>query len=614
MEILNLVQGSPEWLAYRARTFNASEAAAMMGVSPYTTRNELLRQKATGDTPDVDSMKQRIFDKGHEAEAMARPIVEAKMEDDLFPTTGMRVVDEMEMLASFDGLTMDGETAWENKLWNASLVAKVCAEEIPETHWPQLEHQLLVSGAKRVYFTVSDGTEKNTVGTWYESMPERRAQVIAGWKQFQIDLANYKHVESAPVPVAASIEALPALFVQVEGRVVTSNLKAYREAADAFISNIKTDLQTDQDFADADKMVLFCGDAEKRLELVKVQALSQTASIDELFKTIDGIRDGLRAKRLELDRIVKSRKDSIRAEIRQGGIDALAIHIAMLNKRLGKPYMPAIAADFAGVMKNKRSIVSLRDAVDTELAKAKIAANEVADRISFNLSTQDELAADHAFLFADTAQIVLKANDDFAMLVKQRISDHKEIEAKRQAEETTRKAIAQAAAPKAVNIPAPAAIKSAERLEADHAEALIWNAALDEEKARPTIAHSEKEEVWSVDEEGFSCSSLGELIDNNADILTIGRTVYAGTADRPTMRQLCDADDIIEMMSERAYEIAGEYADGFPDVDQEAKDGLNALLAAWMEKHCSYINFYAVSNIREYVLTADDLCQVQKAA
>lgn len=440
MEILNLIQGSPEWHAVRAKHFCASEAAAMMGVSPYMNRNELLRQKATGDTQDVDPAKQRLFDKGHAAEAMARPIVEVILGDDLFPATGRRTVEGMPMLASFDGLTMDWEEAWENKLLNADLVASVRANEIPATHWPQIEHQSIVSEAKRIYFTVSDGTEENTVGIWYESVPERRAQVIAGWKQFQIDLENYKHVEVAAAAVAAPIEALPSLHVQVEGRVVTSNLKAFREAANTFIGNIKTDLKTDQDFADAAKMVTFCSDAEKRLELVKVQALSQTASIDELFKTIDSIREGLRAKRLELDRNVESRKNTIRAEILQGGKDALAEHLANLNKRLGKPYMPAIAADFAGVMKGKRMIASLRDAVDTELAKAKIAANEVADRIEINLKTLHELAADHDFLFADTAQIVLKANDDFGMLVKQRVADHKDAEAKRQADEALRKA------------------------------------------------------------------------------------------------------------------------------------------------------------------------------
>jgi hypothetical protein len=73
-------------------------------------------------------------------------------------------------------------------------------------------------------------------------------------------------------------------------------------------------------------------------------------------------------------------------------------------------------------------VASLRDAVDTELARFKIEANAVADRIQINLGTLRELAANHTFLFADTASIVLKASDDLTALVKLRIAEHEQAE------------------------------------------------------------------------------------------------------------------------------------------------------------------------------------------
>ena len=76
MKTLDLIQGSEEWQAARAKYFTASEAPAMLGLSKYQTRQDLLRQKATGHIPEVDSAKQRLFDRGHAAEAAARPIVE----------------------------------------------------------------------------------------------------------------------------------------------------------------------------------------------------------------------------------------------------------------------------------------------------------------------------------------------------------------------------------------------------------------------------------------------------------------------------------------------------------------------------------------------------------
>ena len=71
----NLQQGSPEWHAFRAEHFGASEAAAMLGLSKYTSRTELLRQKSTGISKEVDANTQAIFDRGHATEALARPII-----------------------------------------------------------------------------------------------------------------------------------------------------------------------------------------------------------------------------------------------------------------------------------------------------------------------------------------------------------------------------------------------------------------------------------------------------------------------------------------------------------------------------------------------------------
>ncbi len=74
----NAPQGSAAWLAARSKHFCASEAAAALGLSKYTTRDELLRQKATGLTEEVSPAKQRIFDAGHEAEALAPPFAGAR--------------------------------------------------------------------------------------------------------------------------------------------------------------------------------------------------------------------------------------------------------------------------------------------------------------------------------------------------------------------------------------------------------------------------------------------------------------------------------------------------------------------------------------------------------
>ena len=122
----------------------------------------------------------------------------------------------------------------------------------------------------------------------------------------------------------------------------------------------------------------------------------------------------------------------------QDGKDKLAEHIAALNTRLGKPYMPPIVADLAAAIKSLRTMTSLQNAVDTLLATKKIEASAAADRIEANLNSLKELAADHKFLFSDTAVIIGKANDDLVSLIKSRIADHAAAEAKRIEAETAR--------------------------------------------------------------------------------------------------------------------------------------------------------------------------------
>ena len=81
----DLKQGTLDWAAFRATHFGASEAAAMLGLSPYATRNDLLKLKSTGLVPEVDAATQRIFDRGHETEIGGRSMAEDLIDDDLYP-------------------------------------------------------------------------------------------------------------------------------------------------------------------------------------------------------------------------------------------------------------------------------------------------------------------------------------------------------------------------------------------------------------------------------------------------------------------------------------------------------------------------------------------------
>lgn len=193
MKLIDIQQGSSEWLALRLGHFTASEAPAMMGDSPYTKRVELLYQKASGYRPVVTPYQQKKFDEGHAAEANARPLVEGREGLELFPVTAVHTVNNLPLLASFDGLNLDKTLVFEHKLWNQKLVAQIEREGLGPLYYWQLEHQLLVAEqAERVLFVCSDGTADNFRYVYYESQNNRRDALIAGWQQFQADLEQYK--------------------------------------------------------------------------------------------------------------------------------------------------------------------------------------------------------------------------------------------------------------------------------------------------------------------------------------------------------------------------------------------------------------------------------------
>ena len=498
MKIHNLIQGSEAWPAYRAQHFNASDAPAMMGCSPYKTRAELLRELHTGVVGDVDIATQKRFDNGHRVEALARPLAEAFIGQELYPVTGSNG----RLSASFDGLTMDETEGFEHKALNDALRAAFKAMEalpplddaaacrlLPIYHRVQMEQQLHVSGAERILFMASEWTADGELvdehNVWYYPDATLRGEILLGWDQFERDLAAYTPPPAAEAaPVGKTPDTLPALRIEVTGAVTASNLAEFKATALGAIRAVNRSLSTDQDFADAEKAVKWCSDIESRLEAAKEHALSQTADIDALFKALDDIGAEARTVRLDLGKLVARRKVEVKESAVLAARRALDAHIAALNAEIAPMMLRPIAADFAGTIKGLKSVSSMQDKLDGLLATTKIAAEAEARAIRANVATFQERAAGFEFLFADLGQVVHKAADDFATLLQARIATHQAAEVVR---ENARKAAAATAAatPAPAPVAAPAAplsgLRGMVRMPAGHtAESVVAAARADE--------------------------------------------------------------------------------------------------------------------------------------
>lgn len=433
MRTVSLIQGTPEWHAHRAAHFNASDAPAMMGCSPYKTRSQLVREFATGVAVEHDAATLQRFADGHRFEDLARPLAETIIGEELYPCVGV----DGKFSASFDGLTLLEDTAFEHKSLNDDLRLAMHDgnDDLPLHYQVQMEHQAMVSGAERVLFMASKWSGDELVEErhcWYIPNPELRAKILAGWAQFEADVAAYEPAPAAaPVATGRAPDQMPALRIEVTGMVTASNLAEWKEQAIAVFQGISTELVTDQDFADAETTVKWCGSIEEQLKAAKQHALGQTESIDLLFRTIDAIAEEARSKRLALEKRVKTRKDERRTEIGNAARRAVQQHVLAINETLGEHAIPmptTLVADIAEAMKGKRSFASMQEAVDAVAANAKIDASQYADRIRANAAI---LAghAEHATLFADRVQLCAsKAPEDLRNLVAARIAEHQQAE------------------------------------------------------------------------------------------------------------------------------------------------------------------------------------------
>lgn len=431
MRILNLKQGSDSWREHRAKRRNASEAPAVMGVSKKTSRNELIQMKATGTEKEFsDWVQKNLLDNGHVIEKATRPIAEKIVGEELFPASATD--DDGYLAASYDGLTMMHDICWENKSWNEEKAAIVRQGEVPEEDVWQVIQQLAI-GPEKCLYTVSDGTEQKTVHVWVTLDEADRKKLLAGWKQFDEDVANYQHVEAKPEAVAEPVTELPSVSVHVSGAIdIIDNFQIFENALRDFIDNqLIKEPKTDQDFANLDSQIKALKRAEEALDAAESYALAQVEVMDRMKRTKDTLRELARANRLRAEKLLDAEKKNRRNEILQNAKQALTDHVEAINETLDGATLPPVSADFAAAMKGKRTITTLQNAADTELASAKIAANETADQIRTNLKALDELAADHRFLFNDLQAIVTKPADDFKAIIKARIAEHKEAEEKR---------------------------------------------------------------------------------------------------------------------------------------------------------------------------------------
>ncbi|MCS4292692.1 putative phage-type endonuclease [Comamonas sp. BIGb0152] len=443
MKVVNLTQGTPAWHAHRAAHFNASDAPAMMGCSSYTSRSELIKRLSTGIEPEVDAATQRRFDQGHQFEELARPLAEKIVGEELAPLVGTNGKNS----ASFDGLTLMGETAWEHKSLNERLrnamTPSATGTDLPLEYQVQMEHQAMVAETvERTLFLASKWVLDQSTGEWiceeqrscwYTPNPELRAKIVAGWAQLEQEVTAYQpEAEAAkPAPEAKLRDALPALRLDAKGEITTSNLDEFKAGALTRINSINTVLETDQQFAEADDDAKWLRDVAEAMKQAGKRVRANMQSVDEALTVLEQLDEIATSKAIALEKRVKSEKDARKQSLVLQAQQDLDSHTAALNQRLGTNWLPRLAGGFAEVIKGLKSLDSMRDRVAVALTNAKVDANALADQLDANRKHLVQDSGDWITLFPDFGTVGAKASEDFRALAALRIGQHQAAEAKK---------------------------------------------------------------------------------------------------------------------------------------------------------------------------------------
>jgi putative phage-type endonuclease len=177
--IIQLKQGSQEWLDYRRTMRNASETAAVLGESPWCTPYQLWLQKTGRSVVATTTAMQH----GTQMEPVARAAYEAQTGNIMQPL----VMQDGPYSASLDGLDLDGQLLVEIKCpykgQDSALWKEAAIGQVPEHYRLQVQHQLMVSGAAMAHFWVFDGQQGLLIPVERDQAAMDR--IRQGWDAFQ---------------------------------------------------------------------------------------------------------------------------------------------------------------------------------------------------------------------------------------------------------------------------------------------------------------------------------------------------------------------------------------------------------------------------------------------
>lgn len=145
-------QGTAEWLEWRKNKIGASDAAAIMGMSPWKTPYQLWLEKVGV----IENTQNAAMKRGSEMEEQARWVFCDDLSIAVYPSVEVHAKYPW-MIASLDGRDAERKIIVEIKCPGAKDHALALKGEIPEKYYAQLQHQMTVCDLNGMWYYSYDG-------------------------------------------------------------------------------------------------------------------------------------------------------------------------------------------------------------------------------------------------------------------------------------------------------------------------------------------------------------------------------------------------------------------------------------------------------------------------
>lgn len=188
MKLIDIPQGSPDWIALRKRYATASEMASILKIKgAFCSRKKLLETKLSQEEKPLDDYTTQMFARGHEIEAELRVWASNKLGMQFEPAVVLD--EELGILASIDCVNFDYGVIVETKnSWAKGKLEMARNGVVWEPYRVQILTQMLLTKISLAFMVMRDDTNGEILMVPVEPDEEMTRQIIEESAKFVKEL------------------------------------------------------------------------------------------------------------------------------------------------------------------------------------------------------------------------------------------------------------------------------------------------------------------------------------------------------------------------------------------------------------------------------------------